>query len=108
MQESWSTLRLHWGRNGIKFFSHQAQNIIAKGLEALFIAGFDVTLENVHNLLTESNDLEACLRKLDAVGSEASKSLATHFRGQFLQAPAEQLGGVIGTCANFFGKLQDC
>lgn len=38
------------------------------------------------------------------MGSESARALAEHFREQFLNAPPEQRGGVIGTVANYLSS----
>lgn len=86
------------------FFRHQAQHLIAKALESLSVAGFDVTLENACQLLTNAADLDKCLGRLDAVASEPAQLLAELFREQFINAPPEQRGGVVGTVANYLSS----
>ncbi len=86
------------------FFRNQAQHLIGKAFEALSVGGFDVTLENALHILTNSADLENCLAQLKSVGSEPARLLVEHFREQFVNAPPEQRGGVVGTVANYLSS----
>ncbi|HAB18976.1 MAG TPA: type IV secretion system DNA-binding domain-containing protein [Verrucomicrobiota bacterium] len=76
------------------FFRSAAQIHIAKALEALHEAGFQVTLENAHNLLVNPADTQRALRQIK------SPALVEHFE-QYLAQPPEQLAGVTGTVRNY-------
>ncbi len=80
------------------FFRRAAQIHIAKALEALDALGYEVTLENAHNLLVNAADTTDALRRLEAL--ESARSLADHFRN-YLAQPPEQLAGITGTIGNY-------
>lgn len=91
------------GQSGDKgFFRNQAQTHIAAALETLREIGFDVTLENVYNLLLDERDLEEAMDELATSHVSARcRELAGHFRNRFLSQPPEQIGGVKETIANY-------
>jgi hypothetical protein len=72
------------------FFRQAAQIHIAAALEALAALGYEVTLENAHNLLVNPADTQAAARQLE--GTPLGEHLAN-----YLAQPPEQLAGVIGT-----------
>ena len=80
------------------FFRRAAQIHIAKALEALDVLGYEVTLENAHNLLVNATDTTDALRRLEAL--ETARALAEHFRN-YLAQPPEQLAGITGTVRNY-------
>lgn len=80
------------------FFRRAAQIHIAQALEALDVLGYEVTLENAHNLLVNAEDTTAALRRLEAM--PAARLLADHFRN-YLAQPPEQLAGITGTVGNY-------
>jgi hypothetical protein len=91
------------GQSGDKgFFRNQAQTHIAAALETLREIGADVTLENAYRLLLDQSDLEEALTDL-ASGQQSPRrrELASHFTNRFLSQPAEQIGGVKETIANY-------
>ena len=80
------------------FFRSAAQIHIGKALEALDVLGFEVTLENAHNLLVNATDTTDALQHLEAL--ETARALAEHFRS-YLAQPPEQLAGITGTIRNY-------
>jgi type IV secretory pathway TraG/TraD family ATPase VirD4 len=80
------------------FFRRAAQIHIAKALEALAALGYEVTLENAHNLLVNVPDTQATIAQLAA--QESCHALAEHFRN-YLAQPPEQLAGITGTVGNY-------
>jgi type IV secretory pathway TraG/TraD family ATPase VirD4 len=76
------------------FFRQAAQIHIAAALEALAALGYEVTLENAHNLLVNPTDTQAAARQLE--GTPLGEHLAN-----YLAQPPEQLAGVIGTVKNY-------
>ncbi|MBE7503559.1 MAG: type IV secretory system conjugative DNA transfer family protein [Verrucomicrobiales bacterium] len=85
-------------RHEQSFFRRAAQIHIAKALEALAALGYEVTLENAHNLLVNPPDTQAAIAQL--ASREPTHSLAEHFRN-YLAQPPEQLAGITGTVANY-------
>ena len=79
------------------FFRRAAQIHIGMGMEALHVLGYDVTLENTHNLLVNSADTLRAVKQLTAKGFTG---LAEHFRN-YQSQPPEQLAGIIGTIGNY-------
>ncbi|HEY1717818.1 MAG TPA: hypothetical protein VGH42_05920 [Verrucomicrobiae bacterium] len=53
------------GQQGDKaFFKNQAQTHIALALEALYLGGWEVTFENVHEVLLDDSEMDAVLCNL--------------------------------------------
>ena len=75
-----------------------AQILIGLGIEALEKLGYDVTLENVHNLLTDLTDSQHAIADLS--DKPATKELARKLP-DFLDQPPEQRPSVLGTVANY-------
>ena len=91
------------GQSGDKgFFRNQAQIHIAVALETLREIGADVTLENAYHLLLDQGDLDEAMADL-ASGRQTTRrnELVEHFTSRFLSQPAEQIGGVKETIANY-------
>ena len=91
------------GQQGDKgFFKNQAQTHIAKALDTLYEIRADVTLENAYSLLLNGADLTAALDDLaSGYPTERRVALIEHFKNRFLNQPAEQIGGVKETIANY-------
>ena len=91
------------GQQGDKgFFKNQAQTHIAKALDVLYEIRADVTLENAYSLLLNGADLTAALDDLaSGYQTERRVVLSEHFKNRFLNQPAEQIGGVKETIANY-------
>ena len=91
------------GQQGDKgFFKNQAQTHIAKALETLYEIRADVTLENAYSLLLDEKDMNEALNDLlDGYATERRNALYDHFKNRFLTQPAEQIGGVKETIANY-------
>jgi type IV secretory pathway TraG/TraD family ATPase VirD4 len=91
------------GQSGDKgFFRNQAQTHIAAALEALHEIDSSVTLENAYSLLLNKEDLESVITKLNKLSPTLrQQALLTHFENRFIAQPAEQLGGVKETIANY-------
>lgn len=91
------------GQSGEKgFFKSQAQIHIAKALEMLTALRADITLENAYRLLTDEKELLDGMQDLCMDRSTPSElELVSHFQNRFFNQPAEQLGGVRETIANY-------
>ncbi len=91
------------GQAGDKgFFKNQAQTHIAKALETLYEIRADVTLENAYSLLLDEKDMNEALNDLlDGYATERRNTLYDHFKNRLLNQPAEQIGGVKETIANY-------
>jgi type IV secretory pathway TraG/TraD family ATPase VirD4 len=91
------------GQSGDKgFFRNQAQIHIAVALETLREIGADVTLENAYHLLLDQGDLDEAMADLASARQTTRRGeLVEHFTNRFLSQPAEQIGGVKETIANY-------
>lgn len=93
------------GQQGDKaFFKNQAQTHIALGLEALYLGGWEVTLQNLHEVLLTDEDLDAVLCHL--AGNPITRpprhdEIISHFLNRYRNQPPEQFGGVKETIANY-------
>lgn len=94
-------------RTDQSFFRTQAQVQMEFAFQVLAIAGYAVTLERAYALLTASDVLEDVMAMLEKQGTPAAKILLDHYRGAFLAQPAEQLGGVKTTVANYLKYFTD-
>ena len=88
-------------KNDQGFFREQAELHIANALEALEVLGYDVTLENVCQLLTQESELSKAVVHLRQVTTPSALRLADHFEQQLLRAPFEQRSGVTSTVLNY-------
>ena len=91
------------GQRGEKsFFRSQAQTHIGKAIELLVEIGGEVTLSKVYGVLLNDGELVSALRELSALyPSERRQALVDHFGNRFIGQPAEQMGGVKETIANY-------
>jgi type IV secretory pathway TraG/TraD family ATPase VirD4 len=93
------------GQQGDKaFFKNQAQTHITLALEALYLSGWDVTLENAHEILLDESSLEDVLSELASdplTRTERHDTLISHFLNRYRDQPPEQFGGVKETIANY-------
>jgi type IV secretory pathway TraG/TraD family ATPase VirD4 len=82
------------------FFRIQAQVQMEFAFRALAVAGMPVALDCAYNFLTTSllDDVMAMVKKVPSLEAEA---IVDHYNGNFLAQPAEQLGGVKTTVANY-------
>jgi len=87
-------------RSEQSFFRVQAQVQIEFAFRALAVARLPVTLDCTYNFLTTSllADVMAMVAKVNTFEAE---ELVDHYHGNFLAQPAEQLGGVKTTVANY-------
>ena len=93
------------GQQGDKaFFKNQAQTHIALALEALYLGGWHVTLENAHEALLDEAALDEVLSELAGdplTRTERKDALINHFLHRYLDQPPEQFGGVKETIGNY-------
>src|ERR1039458_6676793 len=80
------------------FFRRAAQILIGQGITALVARGYDVTLENVHNLLTDLRELQRVIGELRAVPTTAELGRQLQ---DFMDQPPEQRAGIVGTAGNY-------
>lgn len=91
------------------FFRTQAQVQIEFAFRVLATAGLPVTLETAYDLLTSATQLEETIELLGKQAAEnpTAAELIDHYHASFLGQPAEQLGGVKSTVANYLKYFTD-
>ena len=88
-------------RSQQSFFRIQAQVQMEFAFRVLAAVHHAVTLETAYDLLTSDDLLKEFMETLAKDGSRESQELVDHHRSNFLSQPAEQLGGVKTTVANY-------
>lgn len=83
------------------FFKMQAQIQIEYAFKALRCAELPVNLEATYDLLTSQTLLNDVLELLENKNTPDARMLMDHFKANLLGQPAEQLGGVKTTIANY-------
>lgn len=82
------------------FFRKATQLACSRGIEALrALEGYSVTLDNLHQLLCNPDDLATVLQELDEVKPE----LAQQLRHEFVEIAPDQKSGVVGSISNVLG-----
>lgn len=90
------------------FFRTQAQVQIEFAFRALTAAGLPVTLETAYDLLTSDKLLEeVMLMAIEHASPGEADQLLDHYLTNLLSQPAEQLGGVKTTIANYLKYFTD-
>jgi hypothetical protein len=83
------------------FFRVQAQVQMEFAFRVLAAANYPVTLENTYEMLISEKLLKETIETIPQDGSDAVAALIEHYQAHFLGQPAEQLGGVKTTVANY-------
>lgn len=83
------------------FFRMQAQVQMEFAFRALECAGMDVTLEHAYEFLSSESLLTEVMTMVAKKKTPAAQALVAHYNGSLLAQPAEQLGGVKTTIANY-------
>lgn len=94
-------------RTDQSFFRMQAQVQMEFAFQVLEISGLPVTLEYAYSLLTSDVVLKEVIEMLAKQDTPEAKLLADHYEGAFRSQPAEQLGGVKTTVANYLKYFTD-
>lgn len=94
-------------RTDQSFFRMQAQVQMEFAFQVLAISGLPVTLDNAYGLLTTDSVLKDVMDMLAKQDSAVAKVLLEHYEGAFRSQPAEQLGGVKTTVANYLKYFTD-
>src|SRR5262249_31219964 len=94
-------------RSDQSFFRMQAQVQMEFAFQVLAIAGLSVTLENACGLLTSDSVMKDVMDMLAKQDTPVAKLLLEHYEGAFRNQPAEQLGGVKTTVANYLKYFTD-
>ncbi len=94
-------------RTGQSFFRMQAQVQMEFAFQVLALSGLAVTLANAYGLLTSDSVLREVMDLLAKQDTPAAQALREHYEGAFRAQPAEQLGGVKTTVANYLKYFTD-
>ena len=94
-------------RSEQSFFRMQAQIQMEFAFRALHCAGLGVTLAQAYELLTIPWLLEETMKLMEKDPSAEATELLQHYYGAFINQPAEQLGGVRTTIANYLKPFTD-
>ena len=94
-------------RSDQSFFRTQAQVQIEFAFRVLAAAELPVTLETAYDLLTSETQLKTVMAKVTALATLEAEQLNEHYQSNFLAQPAEQLGGVKTTVANYLKYFTD-
>lgn len=94
-------------RSEQSFFKMQAQIQIEFAFKALRFAEFPVTLENAYEFLSSDKLLREIMEMVAKKDTPEAQLLTDHFKSNLLAQPAEQLGGVKTTIANYLKYFTD-
>jgi len=83
------------------FFRMQAQVQMEFAFKATRCAGLPVTLWTAYTFLSTDILMEKIMGMVAEKGTPEAESLINHYKGNWLTQPAEQLGGVKTTVANY-------
>jgi len=89
------------------FFRMQAQVQMEFAFRALKCAGLPVTLEMAYEFLTIPWLLQETIEEVEKDTSDEATEVLQHYYGTFITQPAEQLGGVKTTIANYLKPFTD-
>jgi len=88
-------------RSEQSFFRMQAQVQMEFAFKALNCAGLAVTLENTYEFLSSDSLLREVMEMLGKNDTPQAHALVDHYQEHLMAQPAEQLGGVKTTVANY-------
>ncbi len=88
-------------RSEQSFFRMQAQVQMEFAFKALHCAELPVTLETTYDFLSSDSLLREIMAMVATKDTREARLAVDHFQGNFLTQPAEQLGGVKTTIANY-------
>jgi TraM recognition site of TraD and TraG len=94
-------------RSEQSFFRVQAQVQIEFAFKALDCAGFDVTLATAHQFFASETLMLDIMARIEAQKTPQAELLSDHYLENWLAQPAEQLGGVKTTIANYLNYFTD-
>ena len=94
-------------RSEQSFFRTQAQVQIEFAFNALGQVGLPVTLKNAYELLTSDTGFEDVMEMVAEEERPGWTELIDHYTDRFKSQPAEQLGGVKTTIANYLKPFTD-
>ncbi len=87
-------------QGGQSFFKESARDVITHAMQALDAAGYLVSLDNVHNVVCNSVDLDSLVERLEKSAHPAALAEQQFFK-DFAAQPPEQRSGTVGTVANY-------
>ena len=87
-------------QGGQSFFKESARDVITHAMQALDASGYLVSLDNVHNVVCNSVDLDSLVEQLEKSAHPAALAEQQFFR-DFAAQPPEQRSGTVGTVANY-------
>ena len=87
-------------QGGQSFFKESARDVITHTMQALDAAGYLVSLDNVHNVVCTSVDLDSLVERLEKSAHPAAPAEQQFFK-DFAAQPPEQRSGTVGTVANY-------
>lgn len=88
-------------RSEQSFFRMQAQVQIEFAFQVLATAGVSMTLRSAYVMLTSDTAMKEIMALLEEQNTPEGRRLIAHYEGAFKSQPAEQLGGVKTTVANY-------
>lgn len=94
-------------RTDQSFFRMQAQVQMEFAFRALAAAGYEVTLEHAYDMFATKVMLDEVIERLEDARTPEAESLLKHYNHAILTQPAEQLGGVKTTLANYLKYFTD-
>ena len=94
-------------RSDQSFFRTQAQVQMEFAFRVLEAAGLAVTLETAYDLLTTDARLEETIAEIEKEGGPDAEKISEHYHLNFKSQPAEQLGGVKTTVANYLAYFKE-
>lgn len=94
-------------RNEQSFFRMQAQVQMEFAFKVLDCAGLPVALDTTYDLLSSGRQLEEVMLEVKKRKTPEAVALWEHYQENFLTQPAEQLGGVKTTIANYLKHFTD-
>ena len=89
------------------FFRMQAQVQMEFAFQALSLAGYSVTLRSAYGMLTSDSSMAVVMDAIAKLKTPEADLLTEHYNTAFVSQPAEQLGGVKTTIANYLKYFTD-
>ena len=89
------------------FFRLQAQVQMEFAFQALLVGGYTVSLRGAYGMLTSETEMKTVMEAVAKKETPEAEVLTEHYNTAFLSQPAEQLGGVKTTVANYLKYFTD-
>ena len=94
-------------RSDQSFFRMQAQVQMEFAFQALSVAGYSATLRGAYGMLTSDSEMKVVMDRIANRNTPEAEMLSDHYETSFKSQPAEQLGGVKTTIANYLKYFTD-